>query len=120
MNYDTYEEVINGEKTYKRIAEVLNNNKSCLIGWTDGQMSHFDILFTCNAMGFGHFQGGVKPDDLFVSIMRVGCFGFETNNIDTHSGYYTEKLTRGSSNFFGDAGSEALGELINGVKKHLQ
>ena len=115
MNYDNYEEVINGEETYKRIAEVLNNNKSCIIGWSDGDMTHLDILFVCNAMGFGHFQGGVKSDDLFVSIMRRGAFGFETNNTDTYEGYYSEKLGGGLGST-----TEKLAELINGVKKELK
>ncbi len=46
--------------------------------------------------------------------MRVGCFGFESNNTDTNAGYYSEKLRIG-----GSATSEKLAELINGVKKLL-
>lgn len=115
MDYDNYEEVVNSEQTYKHIAEVLETGKSVLIGWTDNEGTHFDILFSANTIGFGHFQGGVKADDLFVSIMRAGAFGFETNALDTHSGYYQEKL---GSKVSGNT-AVALSELINGVKKHF-
>ncbi len=117
MDYDEYEEVINGEATYSRIAEILNRDEDVIIGWTDGEGTHFDILFHCapkKTWKFGHLQGGVAPTDLFVSIMRVGCFGFESNNTDTNAGYYSEKLRIG-----GSATSEKLAELINGVKKLL-
>ena len=90
MNYDKFEEVINGPETYAKIAEILNRDESVIIGWTDEQMSHFDILFWCSprkTWKFGHLQGGVSPTDLFVSIMRVGTYGFETNHIDTNGGY---------------------------------
>ena len=65
MNLDEWGEVINGEETYKGIAEELHN-KSVLIGWTDGNGTHFDILFTYRAYiaNRGTIQGGVKQNDL--------------------------------------------------------
>jgi hypothetical protein len=114
MDYDTYGEVINGEKTYKGIAEELGSN-SVLIGWTDNNGTHFDILFTLSALTYGtNIQGGVRGTDLFISIMRRGAFGFEKDHEDTHAGYYDEKLGGGMGST-----SEALAELINGVKKEL-
>lgn len=114
MEYDTYGEVINGEGTYSEIALKLKLDLPVLIGWTDDDGTHFDILFVKDAEVYGTIQGGVKGTDLFVSVMRRGAFGFEIDKTDTHSGYYSEKLG-------GDMGStsEKLAELINGVKKYL-
>ena len=118
MNYDEYGEVINGELTYKGIAEELASN-AVIVGWSDGNGTHLDILFTLHALRYGdQIQGGIKPkSDLFVSIMRWGAFAFEIKECDTHAGYYEEKLgTRGP---FGEATRDALAELLNGVRKLL-
>ena len=114
MNYDEYNEVINGEDTYKGIAEALHEDKGCLVGWTDQNGTHFDILFVLITRIEGsNIQGGIGWGDLFVSIMRKGAFGFEIKNTDTHPGYYDEKL--------GGIGSSAVefAELVNGIKKEL-
>jgi len=117
-----YGEIINGEETYSDIAEILLNTgnlldgNSVLIGWTDENMTHFDILFSLyiNKQGT-NIQGGIRDTDLFVSIMRLGAFGFEINKKEIHYGYISEKLfLRGDS-----ITNEKLGELINGVRKHL-
>lgn len=114
MNYDEWGEIINGENTYKFIAGELGSN-ALMVGWTDGNGTHFDVLFTLTALFYGtNIQGGLRKNDLFVSIMRRGAFGFEIEHTDTHSGYYDEKLGGGMGST-----SEALAELINGVKKHL-
>src|SRR3990167_9011938 len=118
MKYDEYGEVINAPETYKGIAEELSGN-AVLVGWTDEMGTHFDILFTLNALPYGtNIQGGIRPStDLFVSIMRWGAFAFEVSDEDTHAGYFDEKLSaRGP---MGQATSEKLAELINGVKKEL-
>ncbi len=114
MKYDEFGEVINDEETYKAIGERLKTGKSVLVGWTDGDMTHFDVLFTAGVAMYGTTQGGIKADDLYVSIMRRGAFAFEVVNTDTRAGYYAEK-------FGGGLGStaDALSELINGVKKNL-
>lgn len=114
MKYDKYGEVINHPDTYEAIANNLKAYCNTLVGWTDGNMTHFDVLFTVNVEGYGNFQGGVRAKDLFVSVMRRGAFGFEKEKIDTHAGYYDEKLGGGMGST-----SEALAELINGVKKLL-
>lgn len=36
MNFDEYNEVINGDDTYQTIAKELKDNKAVIIGWTDG------------------------------------------------------------------------------------
>jgi len=117
MNKDRYGEVINGERTYDDIAESLMENDAVLIGWTDEAKpvgTHFDILFTRKAVKEGTVQGGVRGGDLFVSIMRLGAFGFDIANKDTASGYYMEKLR-----FSGEETGEKLAELINEIKKRI-
>lgn len=117
MNKDEYGEVINGEQTYNTIATLLHTGQPALIGWTDQAEpvgTHFDILFTRKAFKEGTVQGGIAWDDIFVSIMRIGAFGFEVQNKDTAPGYYMEKL-----GFTGDETGEKLAELINEIKKRL-
>jgi hypothetical protein len=111
MNYDEYGDVINGPETYKGIAEELSG-RPVIIGWSDGVATHFDILFSLKPLQYGMLQGGVGKNDLFVSIMRWGSFGFDPIAVDTHPGYYEEKLGKG----MGDTAIK-LGELINNVKK---
>lgn len=113
MKKDTYEEVINHQETYDDIAFLLKTQSVC-IGWTDQAGTHLDILFSLGAKVDGHLQGGVQMYDLFVSIMRVGAFGFKIEKQDTHPGYYGEKLGIGYNTT-----TEKLAELINGVKKSI-
>jgi len=115
---DSYGIVINHPETYRNIASKIAEGGSILIAWTDEDSTQFDILFSCLDVPYkliGQVQGGVRWNDLFVSIMRMGSFGFEIKeDIDTGSGYYEEKL--GSA-----MGSTAkkLAELINGVRKEV-
>lgn len=118
MTQDEYSEVTNSEETYSEIAAFLRATQNVFIGWTDEEGSHFDILFTYMPLGFGTHQGGVRPTDLFVSIMRVGSFGFEILNEMTNWVYYDEKL--GNAFKFGETTGTKLAELINGVKKYLR
>jgi len=115
-NYDAYGEVINGQETYDAVASALNSGLSILLGWTDNQSTHYDILFTLNAVSCGtNIQGGIRPTrDLFVSIMRKGSFAFNIANTDTDASYYAEKLYIDSTET-----SKALAELINGIKQSL-
>lgn len=133
MKMDKYGEVINSPETYEAIAKRLTVHHAVLIGWSDEHYTHYDILFTYGADATigqmvngefvgdhflsGSFQGGIRPTDLFVSIMRVGSFGFEVDQTETDAGYYQEKLGR---NFkFGDESAEKIAQLINGIKKEL-
>lgn len=45
MNYNKYNEVINGKETYKKIAKELLFRETIGIGWTDGESTHLDIIF---------------------------------------------------------------------------
>lgn len=118
MNTDEYNEIINGEETFKTIAYHLKMHQPVIIGWTDENSTHYDILFTLTAKRYGsQIQGGVRPEtDLFVSIMRMGAFGFEVNDMPTHPSYVDEKLCMRLGD---NITREKLAELINGVKASL-
>lgn len=114
MDKDKFGEVINGEKTYKEIAYKIKHGYSVIIGWTDEEYTHFDILFTLNVVKEGTLQGGLRWNDLFVSIMRKGAFGFLTDS-KKDSGYIGEKLGLGDN-----VTTEKLTELINGIIDNLK
>ena len=114
FNISDYNEVINGRKTYKTIADNLKNNHSTIIGWHDGDSTHYDILFTLGAVGNGGYQRGIRNTDLFVSVISVGSFGFKTDSLKD-VGYIAEKLF----NCRVDNSVEYLTNLINGVIKEL-
>ena len=115
MTQNEYGEIYNGEDTYQEIIHYLNESGRFLIGWTDQLGTHFDILFvnTCSYEGTNK-QGGIRPrSDLFVSIMRIGCFAFEIGKT-SHPSYYGEKLGLGDN-----ATTEKLTELINEIRIRL-
>lgn len=117
MKFDRneYDEIINGEGTYKVIAGNLVQGLSVFIGWTDNVYTHYDILFTYKAMGTGGYQRGLRTSDLFVSIMSVGSFGFKIDS-DKDVGYIAEKLFYGRE----DESVKAVTELINGIIKEMR
>ena len=116
MTTDEYGEVINHKKTYIDIAHHLRKEGRILIGWTDENGTHFDILFVLNPILEGsNIQGGIRQTDLIVGIMRIGLFGFEVARQDTNYGYIGGKLNIGGQNIT----TEKVAELINGVKKEL-
>ena len=113
---DDYGETINGVNTYFTIARDLNQEGACFIGWSDQEGTHLDILFTYRTKQYGGAQRGIKPrDDLFVSIIGSGSFGFDVKDQDSDQEYYREKLGWVVS---GETG-KSLTELINRVKKRL-
>jgi hypothetical protein len=110
---DEWREVINGPNTYKWIVNALKCDGSAIIGWTDEQGTHFDILFSVPVMCNGNLQGGLNPGgDLFVSLMRIGAFSFDTRPGETHHHYIAEKLGLSPS-----VTTEALAQLINNVRR---
>ena len=116
-DFDAWSEVVNGPHTYAAIAESLQTRGSMIVGWTDGHSSHHDVLFTLCPSSRGQLQGGLRGgSDLFVSIMRRSCFGFDIASIaPRHPNYVAEKLglqTRSVT-------TEALAELLNGVIAEL-
>ncbi len=111
MNIDSYGEVINGENTYREIADKLLNKESIIIGWTDEKYTHYDILFSIYPYKKGYLQRGLTHDDLYVSIIGLGSFGFNICN-EHDGGYIAEKL-----NLSGDCSK--LAELLNNIQKLL-
>lgn len=115
FNKNEYDEIINGEETYKVIAGNLLQGLNVFIGWTDNIYTHYDILFTYKALGTGGYQRGLRTSDLFVSIMSIGSFGFKIDS-DKDVGYIAEKLFNGREN----ESVKAITELINGIIKEMR
>lgn len=115
MKRDEYGTVLNAPETFEAIAKNIRGGFSVLIAWTDEEGTQFDILFARHPITNGPVQGGIQSSDLFVSIMRIGAFGFDISNTDTHPSYYAEKLHLRS----GGLSCDKLAELINGIKKSI-
>ena len=118
MNKTEYDEIINGEDTYKEIADKLKTEKTVLVGWTDELSTHYDFLFSLGAYKEinNYIQGGLRKTDLFVSVMRKGAFGFEINNNIKSPSYIGEKLFWDKK---ADETTEKVADLINGIIKYL-
>lgn len=110
MNINKYGEVINSKDTYFAIAKHLIKGESVGIGWTDEDSTHFDIIFTLGIKKYGLFQGGIKANDLFVSILHWSSYGFNTDGVKL-GGYIQEKLRLSDYDITG----EKVKELVNGV-----
>lgn len=113
MNKDNYDEIINGEETFKKIAEELLTYGRCIIGWTDGGCDHRDILFTYKPHKYGNLQRGLRWTYLYVSIMGYVSMGFLIeNNTDNrkHKTYIMEKLM-----LHDNPCDNKLCDLINGI-----
>ena len=118
MDKDKYGEIINGESTYRTIADELMKGKSVIIGWTDEVYDHRDILFTFRPQKHGTLQRGLNfPSHLYISIMDFSCMGFLIEN-DTdnrkHPSYIKEKLR-----LSGNSCNDKICELINGVIEYI-
>ncbi|MGN1271445.1 MAG: hypothetical protein ACI4UX_05755 [Clostridia bacterium] len=111
MDKDKYGEIINGTNTYKEIANMLRRHEAVIIGWTDEDYTHLDLLFNyqANKEQCNILQRGLRGNELYVSIISIGAFGFD---IDTEksSGYISEKL-----NIHGQPTVDKLADLINGI-----
>src|SRR5580765_2016325 len=114
MDQDEYGEVITTDTTIRELAWLLVG-PSVVIGWTDGEGSHLDILFCYRAKQFGHLQRGMQSDDLFVAVSGFGMFGFKVDELPLYGSYVGEKLGLGDN-----ITSTKLAELIGGVRKILR
>ena len=115
MNKDEYGEIINGAETYTEIANKLKKCEAVIIGWADEKDTHYDILFTNGAykQNGNLLQRGLKGNELFVSIMSKGAFGFKTDTLKDR-GYIAEKL-----NLAINETTQKLTDLINGIIEEL-
>lgn len=114
MDKDEYGEIINGNDTIIKISKRLKEGQSVIIGWTDEEYTHLDLLFNFSTHKEGMLQRGLRGNELFVSIISVGAFGFDVRDREIHSGYISEKL-----NIYGKPTITKLAELINGIIKEL-
>ena len=122
LNRDTYDEVINGPDTYREIAYYLYDNgsdesKSILIGWTDGDVDHRDILFTYRVQHTGNHQRGMRWCHFFVGIVDCTCYGFTIELCtDNRKGvsYLMEKLRLRDNHC-----DKAICELVDGIIHEL-
>lgn len=114
MNKDKYGEIINGNETYLEIANKLKEGQSVIIGWTDEKYTHLDLLFNYKTYKRGMLQRGLRGNELYVSIIGLGAFGFDVKDKEIHEGYISEKL-----NIRGEPTVIKLAELINGIIKEL-
>ena len=117
METDEYGEVINSEKTFEHIALRLKMVNSVIVGWTDQEGTHYDVLFTGGAykQEGNYLQRGLRGNELFVSVMSHGAFGFNLDG-EKHPSYIAEKLHFGC---WSNITMEKLAELINGVIRNL-
>ena len=113
MNYNEYNEVINGEGTYSAIAETLIKDGTVGIGWTDDDSTHLDIIFKLGLnVKCGTFQRGIKADYLYVSIIDHTSYAFKADSIKIGD-YVVEKLRMPNTCGY------KVNELINGIIKEL-
>lgn len=113
MNIDKYDEVINGEETFKTIAKELLTYGRCIIGWTDEGYDHRDILFTYQPHKYGNLQRGLRWTYLFVSIIDHTSMGFLIEDIADnrkHKSYIMEKLKLNDNDC-----DNKICDLVNGV-----
>ena len=114
MNIDDYGEIINGAYSYKEVANRLKDGQSVIIGWTDEKYTHLDLLFNYKTYKEGMLQRGLRGNELYVSVISIGAFGFDVKDKEIHEGYISEKL-----NIHGGPTVSKLAELINGIIKEL-
>lgn len=118
MNENEYDEVINGQAIFSKIAEELLKTGKCIIGWTDEEYDHRDILFTyCPKHLGGGLQRGLRWCYLYVSIIGYSCMGFlieKNSNNKKDIGYLQEKL-----NLHDNHCDLKICELINGVINYI-
>ena len=114
MNIDDYGEITNGTYTYKEIANKLKEGQAVIIGWTDEKYTHLDLLFNYKSHKEGMLQRGLRGNELYVSIISLGAFGFDVKDREIHEGYISQKL-----NIHGEPTVSKLAELINGIIRGL-
>lgn len=109
LSIDKWGEVTTSQETARGIAIALVVSGSALIGWTDGNATHHDILFCIVRDHCGNFQGGVNPKThIFISVMRLGCFAFRLGENELATSYYDEKLAHATAD---------MAKLFNMVRK---
>ena len=106
-------EVSNGHSTYNSIVKILEKHGCVLIGWTDRENIHFDIMFSLPAP-VGWLQRDITHEDLCVTIFGFGAAAFNINEIEVLPAYIADKLGLQMSDAL-----LKLAELINNIRKYI-
>lgn len=94
------------------IVNALNENSSVLINiQIEEEYSQYDVVFAYHFTNLGKHQRGILANDLLISIIGFGSYGFNISIPDTDPNYYREKL--GINSYF-------LSFLFNEVRKRLK
>lgn len=96
VSLDEYGYVIHTKPAVEEVIFLLSlpEPKTIILPFSDGRGSQFDILISHSQYALGErnlLQGGIKKNDLFVSVMRKGAFAFRVGQ-RSHPDYYAEKL----------------------------
>ena len=94
MNLDKDGLAINGLETTRTILHFLDRCDPVLLSWTDGEGARFDILIVRGSQYVqpAGFQGGIRGDETFVSILRLGAWGFKCSGAKILAPYVIDKL----------------------------
>jgi hypothetical protein len=113
---DAYNVVENSPHTYRAAAAELRGFGSILLGWTDNNFSHMDVLLVYEPREVGPLNRmDSRASKLIVAVAGRGMFGFAVRGDDPiHHAYLAEKL-----GFSPSVTTEALAELVNGVMAAL-
>ena len=96
----------------RTIVVALKDSNSVLINvQIEEEYSQYDVLFAYNFINYGRHQRGILANDLIISVIGFGSFGFRTDITDTDPSYYREKL---------GVHSNYLAYLFNEVRKQLK
>lgn len=94
------------------IVNGLQHNSCVFINiQIEEEFSQYDVIFSYKFENLGTHQRGILAQDLLISVVGFGAYGFRTDIPDTDPAYYTEKLGI-HSNF--------LSFLFNDVRKKLK
>jgi len=81
---------ITSEETAKYVIDTIVSTGSIIFPWTDGLGTQYDVLVSLPVTE-RFLQQGINDADLFIGIVGIGLFGFDTMG-EKHSSYIAEKL----------------------------
>lgn len=87
---DEYGIFITSEETAQYIIKTIVDCGSLVFPWTDGLGTQYDILVSLPVTEKG-LQQGMHDADLFVGIIGIGLFGFDTEG-NKYATYIASKL----------------------------
>lgn len=98
------------------IADMLHDCYGVLIGLTDEEGTHMDLLFMWSPESVGYNQQGFRDGYLFVTFFGFGGFGFQVGT-ESDVTYICEKL--GYSRYDRTTTAQKIASLINNVRMEL-